>query len=66
MDDNNQQKPQRKRVITSMTLQWIAEKLRRTDKIKEELSRGTYQVDSAKVAQAIVENGHSQPENSRH
>ena len=38
-----------------MTLHWIAEKLRRAERIKAELSQGTYQVDSDKVAQAIVE-----------
>jgi non-homologous end joining protein Ku len=56
MNDNsngNAHQP-RKRGLTAMTLQWIADKLRRTDRIKEELSAGTYQVDSAKVAQAII------------
>lgn len=54
MSENNDLKPARKKGITSFTLQWIAEKLRRTNKIKEELSNGTYQVDSSKVAKAIV------------
>jgi hypothetical protein len=63
MSDNYEQKPPRRRGLTSMTLQWIADKLRRADRIKEELSRGTYQVDSAKVAQAIVENGAAHNDN---
>jgi hypothetical protein len=56
MNENNNSNPRqpRRRGLTSMTLQWIADKLRRTDRIKEELSAGTYQVDSAKVAQAMV------------
>jgi anti-sigma28 factor (negative regulator of flagellin synthesis) len=54
MSENNDLKQARKKGITSLTLQWIAEKLRRTNKIKEELSNGTYQVDSSKVAKAIV------------
>jgi anti-sigma28 factor (negative regulator of flagellin synthesis) len=56
MNDNSTSNPRqpRRRGLTSMTLQWIADKLRRTDRIKEELSAGTYQVDSAKVAQAMV------------
>ena len=62
MDDNNSQqpKPARKRGLTSVTLQWIAEKLRRTAQIKEELERGTYRVDSNKVAEAIL-NGENAP-----
>jgi anti-sigma28 factor (negative regulator of flagellin synthesis) len=56
MNDDNQSngKPPRRRGLTSLTLQWLSEKLRRTDKIKQELSSGTYQVDSAKVAQAMI------------
>jgi anti-sigma28 factor (negative regulator of flagellin synthesis) len=34
--------------------------MRRTERIKDELERGTYQVDSNKIAQAIL-NGDSQP-----
>ena len=62
MDDNNSQqpKPTRKRGLTSVTLQWIAEKFRRTAQIKEELERGTYRVDSNKVAEAIL-NGENAP-----
>jgi anti-sigma28 factor (negative regulator of flagellin synthesis) len=56
MDQSGNQKPPRKKGLTSLTLQWIAEKLRRATQIKEELSNGTYKVDSAKVAQAIVDN----------
>jgi hypothetical protein len=56
MSDTNEnpQKPPRRKGLTSLTLQWLADKLRRTDKIKEELSRGTYEVDSSKVAKAII------------
>lgn len=62
MDDNNSNQPNgsRKRGLTSVTLQWIAEKLRRTSQIKEELERGTYRVDSNKVAEAIL-NGENPP-----
>lgn len=57
MDDNNNNRAQegRKRSLTSVALQWVAEKLRRTERIKEELQRGTYQVDSNKIAQAILD-----------
>jgi len=58
--ENKQPKEGRKRGLTSVALQWLADKMRRTERIKEELERGTYQVDSNKIAQAIL-NGDSQP-----
>lgn len=51
---NNSNKAPRRKGLTSLTLQWLADKLRRTDKIKEEVANGSYKVDSSKVAQAIV------------
>jgi anti-sigma28 factor (negative regulator of flagellin synthesis) len=59
-DNNNKPKQERKRGLTSVALQWLAEKMRRTERIKEELQRGTYQVDSSKIAEAIL-NGDAQP-----
>ena len=53
-EQNTSNKPPRKRGITSVTLGWIAEKLRRAEKIKEEIKSGTYKVDSEKIAAAIV------------
>ena len=52
---NNQEKAPRRRGLTSVTLQWLAEKLRKAEKIKEELSQGTYRVDTCKVAKAILD-----------
>jgi anti-sigma28 factor (negative regulator of flagellin synthesis) len=62
MDDEEMNKKEcgRRRGLTSLTLQWIAEKLRRTAQIKEALERGTYRVDSNKVAEAIL-NGDNHP-----
>lgn len=58
--DNKQPKEGRKRGLTSIALQWLADKMRKTTRIKEELERGTYQVDSNKIAEAILQ-GDSQP-----
>ncbi|MCB0332861.1 MAG: flagellar biosynthesis anti-sigma factor FlgM [Bdellovibrionales bacterium] len=44
----------RKRSLTSLTLQWLSEKIRRTEKLKEEISSGHYEVDSEKIAASLV------------
>lgn len=54
-ENNNAEKPARRRGLTSVTLQWITEKLRRAERIKCALQKGTYQVDSSKVAKAILD-----------
>ena len=59
-DSNQEKKQERKRSLTEVTLQWLAEKFRRTERIKEELKSGTYHVDSNKVAEAIL-NGAEPP-----
>lgn len=51
--NSDQHKP-RKRGVTELTLGWIAEKLRKTETIKEQLASGTYKVNSEKVAAAIL------------
>ena len=65
MSDCNGNKPPRRKGITSMTLHWIAEKFRRAEQIKDALARGTYQVDSDKIAQAIVNTTRADGEESR-
>jgi len=51
-------KPPRRKGLTSLTLEWLAEKFRRTERIKEALNKGTYEVDSSKVAQAMINSEH--------
>ena len=46
--------PHRRRGLTSVTLQWLAEKFRRAQTIKDKLQNGTYTVDSDKIAKAIL------------
>lgn len=45
----------RRRSVTSVALGWLAERMRRTEKIKEQIQSGTYQVDPQRVASAILE-----------
>jgi anti-sigma28 factor (negative regulator of flagellin synthesis) len=44
----------RVRGLTSMSLDWLAERFRKAEKIKQTIESGTYRVDSDKLAQAIV------------
>lgn len=60
MSDQNQndQKPPRKRGVTSVMLGWIADRLRRAEDLKHRINSGTYQIDSHKIAESLVgENG---------
>ena len=50
--DNCNDKP--KRSMTELTLGWIADRLRKAERIKEEIKSGAYKVNSEAVAQAIV------------
>lgn len=49
-----QSKPTRKRSLTDITLGWIADRLRRAEKIKEQVQSGTYKVNNDKVAASIL------------
>ena len=52
--------PIRKRSLTSMTLNWIADRMRKAAKIKEEINSGTYKVDPQQVAEAMVSSNRSE------
>ena len=54
MDEQMTSEKPRKRGLTDITLGWIAERLRRAEKIKEDLASGTYQVNTDKVAASIL------------
>lgn len=45
---------QRVRSLTSMTLNWIADRLRKTQTVKKALDKGQYQVSSEKIAQSML------------
>jgi len=47
-------KPVRRRRATTINLKWIAEKVRKANKIKEQLLHGKYEMDSTKTAEAIL------------
>jgi len=53
-DNNNITSIPRKRSLTSLSLQWIAERMRKTERIKAEIAAGKYSVSSADVAESLV------------
>ena len=50
---NSDQKP-RKRGLTSVMLGWLADRLRRAEEIKHKINTGTYEVNSEKVAESLL------------
>ena len=54
MENNSNEQKLKKRSLTDLTLGWLAERLRKAEKIKEQVKSGAYQIDSSKVASAIV------------
>ena len=48
------QKKFRRRSPTMLKLQWLAERLRKIDRIKQELAAGSYNVSSKKVAKSVL------------
>ena len=44
----------RPRSMTTLKLQWLAERARKCREIKEAVEAGTYRVDSQKVAKAVL------------
>lgn len=50
---DSQPKP-RKRSLTELTLGWLADRLRKAEDIKEAVNQGTYNLDSKKIAESIV------------
>lgn len=44
----------RGRRVTDIALQWLAQRLRKSEEIKRQVSSGSYSVDSSKVAASII------------
>jgi anti-sigma28 factor (negative regulator of flagellin synthesis) len=53
-DNKNVNAIPRKRSLTSLSLQWLAERMRKTERIKAEIAAGKYSVSSADVAESLV------------
>jgi anti-sigma28 factor (negative regulator of flagellin synthesis) len=48
----------RKRSVTTLKLDWLAERIRKCKRIKEAVEDGSYNVDSHDVAKAIIRYKH--------
>lgn len=53
-DDKEDINPPKKRSLTSLSLQWLAERMRKAERIKAELAAGEYRVSSTDVAESLV------------
>ena len=54
MESNSEPKKPRQRSLTSVTLSWVAERVRRAEKIKKQIAKGKYKVNSEEIAAAII------------
>ncbi len=44
----------RRRSVTTLKMEWLAERVRKVKRIKEEIEQGTYSIDSREVAKAML------------
>ena len=49
------EKPRRQRSMTTLKLQWVAERLRKCRDIKNAIDQGVYSVDSRDVAKSLIQ-----------
>ncbi len=54
LDAKSEKRAPRKRSMTTLKLQWVAERVRKCRRIKEQVQAGTYHVDSREVAKALL------------
>lgn len=52
--DEGAEEAPRRRGLTSVTLGWLAERMRRKDRIKEQIESGQYRLDSTSIAKSLV------------
>jgi anti-sigma28 factor (negative regulator of flagellin synthesis) len=52
--DDSEEKPRRPRKATLLNLAWLRERVQKTERIKESLGSGAYEVDSDRLAKALL------------
>ena len=53
-DTRSETKKVRRRSPTLLKMQWLAERVRKTEKIRKQVLAGDYQVDSTDIAKAML------------
>ncbi len=61
MNPSEPKKNPRKRSMTSVALNWLTERMRRAEELKQAVSSGTYKVPTAEVARKLVTPEEDQP-----
>ena len=51
---DTQDTPPRKRRVTDIALKWLAQRLRKSQEIKQQVADGTYDVNSERIAASIM------------
>ena len=51
--ENKQKRPLKN--LTELSLKWLADRVRKTESLKEKIQSGQYKVDSAKLASSFVD-----------
>ncbi len=54
MENSGKNNDKRVRSLTQMTLTWLAERLRKQQKVKESVKNGNYQVSSQTIAKSML------------
>ena len=55
LEHDKRAKTARPRSMTTLKLQWVAERVRKCRRIKEAIENGSYHVDSSEVAKALLQ-----------
>lgn len=48
------EKQRRPRSLTTLKMEWLAERVRKCKRIKDQIEEGTYSIDSREVAKALL------------
>ena len=53
-DNKSEESIPRKRSLTSLTLNWLAERMRKAERVRSAIEKGHYKINSEDLAKSIV------------